>query len=49
MQNPTLVVLTAIFNGVTIMLLSMLGEYIVRTLNTVSNSDSYHIADRVGP
>jgi glycosyltransferase involved in cell wall biosynthesis len=45
----TLVVLTATFNGVTIMLLSMLGEYIVRTLNTVSSTDSYHVVDRIGP
>ncbi len=43
----TMVVLLAIFNGVTIALLSMLGEYIVRTLNTVSADDSYHVVDRV--
>jgi glycosyltransferase involved in cell wall biosynthesis len=43
----TLVVLLATFNGVTIMLLSMLGEYVVRTLNTVSAVDTYHVVDRV--
>jgi glycosyltransferase involved in cell wall biosynthesis len=44
----TLVVLLAMFNGVTIALLSMLGEYIVRTLNTVSSDVPYHVAERVG-
>lgn len=43
----TMVVLLALFNGVTIALLSMLGEYIVRTLNTVSSDDSYHVVNRV--
>ena len=33
----TLVVLLSIFNGFTIALLSMLGEYVVRTLNAVSS------------
>ncbi|UPK74311.1 glycosyltransferase family 2 protein [Nocardioidaceae bacterium SCSIO 66511] len=45
----TLVVLLAFFNGVTIALLSMLGEYVVRTLNTVSTMQHYHVVDRVGP
>lgn len=44
----TLVVLLAIFNGVTIALLSMLGEYVVRTLKTVSAHETYHVVDRVG-
>lgn len=43
----TIVVLLAVFNGVTIALLSMLGEYIVRTLNTVSSDESYHVVSRV--
>jgi polyisoprenyl-phosphate glycosyltransferase len=43
----TMVVLLAIFNGFTIALLSMLGEYVVRTLNAVSNQDSYHVIARV--
>ena len=37
----------SIFNGVTIALLSMLGEYVVRTLNAVSAHDTYHVLDRV--
>lgn len=43
----TLVVLLAVFNGFTIALLSMLGEYVVRTLNTVSAHETYHVVDRV--
>ncbi|MBA2558791.1 MAG: glycosyltransferase family 2 protein [Propionibacteriales bacterium] len=43
----TLVVLLAIFNGVTIALLSMLGEYVVRTLNAVSDEQTYHVVERV--
>lgn len=43
----SIIVLLALFNGVTIALLSMLGEYVVRTLNTVSASESYHVVERV--
>ena len=43
----TLVVLLAIFNGFTIALLSMLGEYVVRTLNAVSSQENYHVLTRV--
>ncbi|MCW2844207.1 MAG: glycosyltransferase [Nocardioides sp.] len=43
----TTVVLLSIFNGFTIALLSMLGEYVVRTLNAVSSQDSYHVTSRV--
>ena len=43
----TLVVLLAIFNGFTIALLSMLGEYVTRTLNAVTAQDTYHISQRV--
>jgi glycosyltransferase involved in cell wall biosynthesis len=43
----TLVVLLAVFNGFTIALLSMLGEYVVRTLNAVSSDESYHVLARV--
>lgn len=44
----TLVVLLSIFNGFTIALLSMLGEYVVRTLNTVSSLEPFHVVNRVG-
>ena len=40
-------VLLSVFNGVTIALLSMLGEYVVRTLNAVSAHDTYHVVERV--
>lgn len=43
----TIAVLLSIFNGVTIALLSMLGEYVVRTLNAVSAQDTYHVLERV--
>ena len=43
----TTVVLLAIFNGFTIALLSMLGEYVVRTLNAVSAHETYHVVERV--
>jgi glycosyltransferase involved in cell wall biosynthesis len=43
----SLVVLLSVFSGVTIALLSMLGEYVVRTLNTVSVLETYHVVDRV--
>jgi polyisoprenyl-phosphate glycosyltransferase len=43
----SLVVLLAVFNGFTIALLSMLGEYVVRTLNAVSAHETYHVVERV--
>lgn len=43
----TLVVLLSFFNGVTILMLSMLGEYIVRTLNQTSSREPYHVIDVV--
>jgi glycosyltransferase involved in cell wall biosynthesis len=43
----TLVVLVASLNGVIIALLSMLGEYVIRTLNTVSSIETYHVVEQV--
>jgi polyisoprenyl-phosphate glycosyltransferase len=43
----TLVVLLAVFNGFVIAMLSMLGEYVVRTLNAVSVEQPYHVVERV--
>ncbi len=45
----SLVVLLAVFNGFIIGMLSMLGEYVVRTLNAVSAQESYHVVNRVPP
>ena len=43
----TIVVLLSAFNGFIIAMLSMLGEYVVRTLNAVSVQQSYHVIERV--
>lgn len=44
----SIMVLLSLFFGVIIALLSMIGEYVVRTLNTVSHDTSYHVVRRVG-
>jgi glycosyltransferase involved in cell wall biosynthesis len=44
----SLMVLLAFFNGVVIAMLSMLGEYVVRTLNQVSANEPYHVVGEVG-
>jgi polyisoprenyl-phosphate glycosyltransferase len=43
----TIAVLLSMFSGFIIALLSMLGEYVVRTLDAVSAHESYHISQRV--
>ena len=40
------IVLLSVFNGFTIGMLSMLGEYLVRTLNAVSATEIYHVKGR---
>lgn len=46
----SVMVLLAIFNGFSIALLSILGEYVVRTLNAVSDPVTSHVAELVrGP
>jgi polyisoprenyl-phosphate glycosyltransferase len=46
----SVMVLLSMFNGFSIALLSILGEYVVRTLNAVSDPVSSHVADLVrGP
>lgn len=44
----SLVVLLSFFNGVIILMLSMLGEYVVRTLNQVSANEPYHVVAEAG-
>ena len=44
----SLIVLTAFLNGVTIAMVSMVGEYLVRTLNQTSARQPYHINRIVG-
>ena len=41
-------VLVSLFAGFIIALLSMIGEYVVRTLQTVSTEESFHVVRRVG-
>ena len=43
----TIAVLLSVIGGMIIALLSMLGEYVVRTLNAVSATESYHVTQRV--
>ena len=45
----SIMVLLSLFAGVIIALLSMIGEYVVRTLNTVSTDESFHVVRRVAP
>jgi glycosyltransferase involved in cell wall biosynthesis len=44
----SLIVLTAFLNGMTIAMVSMVGEYLVRTLNQTSARQPYHISRVVG-
>ena len=44
----TLIVLLSFFNGVIIMMLSMLGEYVLRTLRQVTETESYHVLEEIG-
>ena len=46
-RPAALVVLVAIFSGITIAMLSMIGEYVVRTLDSVSTQESYHVSEKV--
>ena len=43
----SIMVLVSLFAGFIIALLSMIGEYVVRTLNTVSTTDAFHVVRRV--
>ena len=42
------IVLMSFFNGVIIMMLSMLGEYVLRTLRQVTETESYHVLEEIG-
>lgn len=44
----TIVVLLSFFNGISLLVISMIGEYIVRLLNQSSSSESFHIKEVVG-
>src|SRR5262249_44339224 len=44
----TIIVLLSFLNGVIIMMLSMLGEYVLRTLRQVTETESYHVLEELG-
>jgi glycosyltransferase involved in cell wall biosynthesis len=44
----SLIVLLSFFNGVIILMLSMLGEYMLRTLQQVTDNEPYHVLEEVG-
>lgn len=41
-------VMLSFFNGVTLLIISMLGEYVVRLLDQSSQATSYHVRTRIG-
>jgi hypothetical protein len=43
----TIAVLLSVLGGVVIALVSMVGEYVVRTLDAISESTPYHVVERV--
>jgi glycosyltransferase involved in cell wall biosynthesis len=44
----SIIVLLAFLNGVIILMLSMLGEYMLRTLQQVTDNEPYHVLEEVG-
>ena len=42
---PSVAVMLSFFNGISLLLLGMLGEYVVRILNQVSHLEQYHVAE----
>lgn len=44
----TLVVLLSFINGVIMVMLAMLGEYVIRIINQISQADSYIVHEKVG-
>jgi hypothetical protein len=44
----SLIVLVSFLSGVMIMMLSMLGEYVLRTLKQVTEVDPYHVVEDLG-
>jgi glycosyltransferase involved in cell wall biosynthesis len=43
----SLIVLLSFFNGISLLILGMLGEYVVRLLNEGSSSQIYHIREKI--
>ncbi len=44
----SLIVIMSFFNGVIILMLSMLGEYMLRTLQQVTEMEPYHVLEEIG-
>ena len=44
----TIIVLLSFLNGVIILMLSMLGEYVLRTLKQVTEIESFHVLEEIG-
>jgi hypothetical protein len=44
----TIIVLLSFLSGVIILMLSMLGEYVLRTLQQVTEIESYHVLEEIG-
>lgn len=42
---PSVAVMLSFFNGISLLLLGMLGEYVVRILNQVSHLEQFHVAE----
>ena len=42
---PSVAVMLSFFNGISLLLLGMLGEYVIRILNQVSHLEQYHVAE----
>ena len=42
---PSVAVMLSFFNGISLLLLGMLGEYVLRILNQVSHLEQYHVAE----
>ena len=45
----TIVVLLSFFNGVSLLIMGMLGEYMVRLIRHTSAAEPYYVRERVGP
>ena len=43
----TLVVLLSFFNGVTMLMLGMLGEYMIRVINQLNMADPYFVRETI--
>jgi hypothetical protein len=45
----TIIVLLSLFNGISLLVLSMLGEYVVRLIQQTSSRQIYHVKEAIDP